>query len=176
MGDLSSRFATLMARMAKSDADLYRTIGEQNAHVRQMVDELVPPDNQTTDTQRDVLPTAGLLPEPECEQALLKRRFGKVAEAQAWIEEQIGPGPKRPSWAVIVQTCKTGSWPAKPISAAKRTKTLSADELDARMIALEQKLDQRLSRIEALLLLLAENNRLTSHPNGGGRNQPQHAN
>lgn len=175
MGDLSSRFATLMARMAKSDADLYRTIGEQNAHVRQMVDELVPPDDQTAPNRRNALSTAALLPEAECEQAPLKKRFGKVTEAQAWIEKQIGPGPKRPSWAVIIQTCKTGSWPAKPISAAKRTKTLSADELDARLIALENKLDQRLSRIEALLLLLAENNRLTSHPNGGGRNQPQQA-
>ena len=28
-----------MARMAKSDADLFRTIGGQNASVRQMVDE-----------------------------------------------------------------------------------------------------------------------------------------
>jgi hypothetical protein len=28
MGELSDRFADLMARMAKSDADLFRTIGE----------------------------------------------------------------------------------------------------------------------------------------------------
>ena len=109
MGDLSSRFATLMARMAKSDADLYRTIGEQNAHVRQMVDELVPSDHQPTTDQQVALQAKPLLSAAECEQAPLKRRFGKVVEAQAWIEEQIGPGPKRPSWAVIVQTCKTGS-------------------------------------------------------------------
>ena len=164
MGDLSSRFATLMARMAKSDADLYRTIGEHNAHVRQMVDELVPPDNQTTDTQRDVLPTAGLLPEPECEQALLKRRFGKVAEAQAWIEEQIGPGPKRPSWAVIIQTCKTGTWPAKTTRAAARSKALTAEELDASLISLEQRLDQRLKRMEAMLLLLADEHKAMLSP------------
>ena len=168
MGDLSDRFATLMARMAKSDADLYRAIGEQNAHVRQMVDELVPPDDQTTATHRDVLPSASLLPEPECEQAPLKKRFGKVSEAQAWIENQIGPGPKRPSWAVIIQTCKTGSWPLKPISTAKRKKSLTVDELDARLIDFEQRLDQRLSRIEALLLLLAEKNRPTLPLNGGG--------
>ena len=168
MGEISVRFASLMARMAKSDADLYRTIGEQNAHVRQMVDELVPPDDQTTSNRRNALSTAALLPEAECEQAPLKKRFGKVTEAQAWIEKQIGPGPKRPSWAVIIQTCKTGSWPAKPANQTNRAKTLNADELDARMIAFEQRLDQRLSRIEAMLLLLAENNRLTTHSNGGG--------
>ena len=167
MGDLSDRFATLMARMAKSDAALYRTIGEQNAHVRLMVDELVPSDDQTAATTKDLLPTAALLPEAECDQSQLKKRFGKVAEAQAWIEDQIGPGPKRPSWAVIIQTCKKGSWPPKPISTAKRTKSLSVDELDARLIGFEQRLDQRLSRIEALLLLIAEANGHCLPLNGG---------
>ena len=112
--------------------------------------------------------SAALLPEPECEQAPLKKRFGKVSEAQAWIENQIGPGPKRPSWAVIIQTCKTGSWPPKPISRAKRTKSIGVDELDARLIDFEQRLDQRLNRIEALLLLLAEKNHPTVPLNQGG--------
>jgi len=40
MSDLSERFAELMARMARSDADLFRTLGEQNASMRQMVDDL----------------------------------------------------------------------------------------------------------------------------------------
>ena len=40
MAELSDRFAALMARMARSDAEMFRTIGEQNASVRQLVDEL----------------------------------------------------------------------------------------------------------------------------------------
>ena len=164
MGDLSSRFATLMARMAKSDADLYRTIGEQNAHVRQMVDELVPSDHQPTTDQQVAIQAKPLLSAAECEQAPLKSRFGKVVEAQAWIEEQIGPGPKRPSWAVIVQTCKTGSWPAKTTRAAARSKALTAEELDASLISLEQRLDQRLKRMEAMLLLLADEHKAMLSP------------
>ena len=175
MGDLSDRFATLMARMAKSDAALYRTIGEQNAHVRLMVDELVPSDDQTAATKKDLLPTAALLPEAECDQSQLKKRFGKVAEAQAWIEDQIGPGPKRPSWAVIIQTCKKGSWPAQSNSTAKRAHTLSADELDARLIAFEQRLDQRLRHLEALLVLIAEANG-PFIPLNGGRTKTQQTN
>jgi len=49
MGELSDRFADLMARMAKSDADLFRTIGEQNASVRQMVDDLAPTEEAELD-------------------------------------------------------------------------------------------------------------------------------
>ena len=173
MGDLSDRFATLMARMAKSDAALYRAIGEQNAQVRQMVDELVPSDDQTAATTKGLLPTAALLPEEECDQSQLKKRFGKVAEAQAWIEGRIGPGPKRPSWAVITQTCRTGSWPAKSISKAKRAHSLSVDELDARLIAFEERLDQRLSHLEALLLLIAEANGHCLPLNGGA--EPKHS-
>jgi len=37
---LSERFAELMGRMAKSDAELFRTVGEQNAATRQMLDEI----------------------------------------------------------------------------------------------------------------------------------------
>ena len=57
--------------------------------------------------------------------------------------------------------------PPKPISTAKRTKSLSVDELDARLIGFEQRLDQRLSRIEALLLLIAEANGHCLPLNGG---------
>ena len=39
MGELSDRFGELMARMAKGDAELFRTVGEQNAAIRQLVEE-----------------------------------------------------------------------------------------------------------------------------------------
>ena len=42
MGELSDRFGELMARLAKSDADLFRTIGAQNASIRQLVDDFAP--------------------------------------------------------------------------------------------------------------------------------------
>ena len=157
MGELSDRFAELMARMAKSDADLYRTIGEQNASVRQMVDDLVPPDETTSASAKAVLAASALLPAEECALPALKKRFGKVAEAQAWIEEQIGKAPKKPTWAVIEATCKTGAWPVKTTSSgSSRSKGLSETRFEQGLKALENRLDQRLQRIEWMLALLAK--------------------
>ena len=42
MAELSERFAALMARLAQSDAELFRTLGEQNASVRQLLEEGAP--------------------------------------------------------------------------------------------------------------------------------------
>ena len=156
MGELSDRFAELMARMAKSDADLYRTIGEQNASVRQMVDDLVPPDDSTSATSKAALAASPLLPAEECALPALKKRFGKVAEAQAWIEEQIGKAPKKPTWAVIEATCQAGSWPVKAVSSKTRPKAITEEVLRAQLQSLEQSLEQRLDRLEAMLSLLAQ--------------------
>jgi hypothetical protein len=156
MGELSDRFAELMARMAKSDADLYRTIGEQNASVRQMVDDLVPPDETTSASSKAVLAASALLPAEECALPALKKRFGKVAEAQAWIEEQIGKAPKKPTWAVIEATCQSGSWPVKAVSSKTRPKAITEEVLRAQLQSLEQRLEQRLDRLEAMLSLLAQ--------------------
>ena len=90
MGELSDRFAELMARMAKSDADLYRTIEEQNADVRQMVDDLVPPEAITAESANTALVASALLPAEECSLPTLKKRFGKVAEAQAGASGRVG--------------------------------------------------------------------------------------
>ena len=156
MGELSDRFAELMARMAKSDADLYRTIGEQNASVRQMVDDLVPPDDTTSASAQAALAASALLPAEECALPALKKRFGKVAEAQAWIEEQIGKAPKKPTWAVIEATCQSGSWPVKAVSSKTRPKAITEEVLRAQLQSLEQSLEQRLDRLEAMLSLLAQ--------------------
>ena len=124
MGELSDRFADLMARMAKSDADLFRTIGEQNASVRQMVDDLAPAAQDIAGAPANTaLAPAALLPPEDCNPKALKARFGKVADAQSWIESQIGKAPKKATWLVIEQTCRSGAWPA----AAKR----AADPLDS---------------------------------------------
>ena len=156
MGELSDRFAELMARMAKSDADLYRTIGEQNASVRQMVDDLVPPDEATASPTHAALVASPLLPVEECALPALKKRFGKVAEAQTWVEMQIGKAPKKPTWAVIESTCRSGAWPLKAVSSKARSKAITEETLRAELAGLEQRLDQRLDRLEAMLSLLAQ--------------------
>jgi hypothetical protein len=157
MGELSDRFAELMARMAKSDADLFRTIGQQNASVRQMVDELgvaefppTPPEGALS------LSAGGLLPPDQCELKALKTRFGKIADAQAWLEAQIGKATKKPTWAVIEQTCRQGSWPVAPSGKSASPKALTAADVDERLAGLEQRLQMRLQSVESLLRLIAE--------------------
>lgn len=157
MGELSDRFADLMARMAKSDADLFRTVGQQNAHLREMVDELVPISEGTlTDDNSAALTPSGLLAADECDQKSLKARFGKVAEAQSWIESQIGKAPKKPTWLMIEQTCRTGAWPVTTKKAPTASKGLTPQQLDERLKALEDRLTQRFERLEQILLLMVE--------------------
>ena len=157
MGELSDRFAALMARMAKSDADLFRTIGEQNASVRQMVDDLAPAAEDIAGAPANTaLAPAALLPPQDCNPKALKARFGKVADAQSWIESQIGKAPKKATWLVIEQTCRSGAWPAVAKRAAAAAKGVSAEQLEERLSALEASLSQRFDRLERLLLLLAE--------------------
>ena len=150
MGELSDRFADLMARMAKSDADLFRTLGEQNASVRQLVDDL------TTGPDQSPSPAAAsLLPPEECALPALKARFRRIADAQAWLEERLGPPPKKPSWAVLEQTFRSGAWPVASKGAAKAS-ALTTVELDQRLEAMEQRLHQRLGHLEELLARLLE--------------------
>lgn len=158
MAELSDRFAELMARMAKTDAELFRTIGQQNANVRQMVDELTvaaAPDDQPPDGTAALAP-AGLLPADDCDLKALKARFGKIATAQAWIEAKLGSAPKKPTWAVIEQTCRTGAWPASHAPKRNTASALTAQSLEDRLGAMEQRLDQRLLQMERLLALIAE--------------------
>ena len=156
MGELSDRFADLMARMAKSDADLFRTVGEQNASVRQLVDDLTTtPDQPPSPAAAVALAAASLLPPEECALPALKARFRRIADAQAWLEERLGPPPKKPSWAVLEQTFRSGAWPVASKGAAKAS-ALTTVELDQRLEAMEQRLQQRLGHLEELLAHLLE--------------------
>ena len=162
MGELRDRFAELMARLAKSDAELFRAVGAQNANLRQLVDDLAPattPASTPAMTPAAALAPAGLLPPEACELKALKARFGKLADAQVWLEEQLGPAPKKPTWAVIAQTCRGGAWPESTTRRASASKSLSALELEERLTALERRLEhqleQRFNRLEALLTVLA---------------------
>lgn len=159
MGELSDRFAELMARMAKTDAELFRTIGEQNASVRQMVDDLAPAnEGKGSLNSADALTPASLLPEEQCDQKALRARFGKVAEAQNWVENQIGKAPKKATWLVIEQTCRTGAWPVAGVKGSAASKGITTEQLDQRLTALETALNRRFDRLEQLLLMIAEQN------------------
>jgi hypothetical protein len=166
MGELSARFAELMARLAKSDAELYRAIGDQNATVRRLIDDLAPVDPRPDESPGAAnlppvglpsasLATIGRLPPEACDLKALKARFGRAADAQAWVESQLGPAPKKPTWAVIAQACRDGAWPAPSRSRAATAKGLTAIELEDRLQALEQRLsrhlESRLDRMEVLL-------------------------
>jgi hypothetical protein len=156
MGELSDRFGELMARLARSDADLFRTVGAQNASLRQLVDDLAPP--AVACPPPAALAPAALLPPEACDLKALKLRFGKLVDAQAWLEGQIGPAPKKPTWAVIAQTCRTGAWPVSASRSAAAPKCLTSGELEARLTAFEQRLEhqleQRFNRLEGLLTLV----------------------
>lgn len=147
MSDLSSRFAELMARIAKSDAELFRTIGEQNSAVRQLVDEVAEPE-----ANAQTLAPQSLLPLVECELAALKTRFKRASDAQTFAEQSLGPAPKKLTWALLEQTFRSGQWPvsAKP---ARRSSNAGIEE---RLDQLEARLNARLDRLEALLLALPQ--------------------
>lgn len=168
MAELSERFAELMARLAKSDAELFRTLGEQNASMRQMVNELTVPAAGFADTAAAegndhpkplALQPQALLPVEDCELPKLKARFRRIPDAQAWLEERLGPAPKKPSWAVLEQTFRQGAWPAAP---AKRRSSAAGDSLAQleqamlqRLDLIEQRLQQRLDGIEEQIRALS---------------------
>lgn len=157
MGELSDRFAELMARMAKTDAELFRTIGQQNTSVRQIVEELAPTGVQNrASTHPDALNAAALIPLEQCNQKALRIRFGKVAEAQAWVESQIGKAPKKPTWLMIEKACRSGTWPETESKVISASKGITAELLDQRLTLLETAITHRLDRLEQLLLLMAE--------------------
>lgn len=156
MGELSERFAELMARMAKGDADLFRTLGEQNAAMRQLVDDLTTSAVSAPQTAAVTLGPASLLPLPECSLPALKARFPRAADAQAWAEERLGPAPKKATWAVLEQTFQSGAWPAAARKAQPKAAAITAAQLDQRLDAMEQRLHQRLSQLEELLARVLE--------------------
>ena len=159
MSELSDRFAELMARLAKSDAELFRTVGQQNADLRGIVDELIPDsDGPVTAKKSTALKPSGLLKAEECETKALKARFGKMAEAQRWIENQIGKAPKKPTWLIIEQTCRTGAWPVTTSRTTTANKGITHQQLDELLGILEKRLVKRFERLEQILLMMVESN------------------
>ena len=158
MAELSERFAELMARLSKSDADLFRTLGEQNASVRQMVEHLTGPAAAAAAT--DAPATAALEPQAllapkACSMSALKARFRRVADAQAWAEERLGPAPRKPTWAELEQTFRTGAWPVKTRRGAGGTAAVRDAQSEQRLLQridlMEQRCLQRIEDFEQLI-------------------------
>ena len=158
MAELSERFAELMARLSKSDAELFRTLGEQNASVRQMVEDLTGPAAAAAGMNQPLtaaLPPKALLAPEACSLAALKARFRRVADAQAWAEERLGPAPKKPTWAELEQTFRTGAWPVKTGNRGASGARLQAAQLEQRLLQRMDLMEQRcLQRIEGLEQLI----------------------
>ena len=148
MTELSEKFGSLMARMAKTDAELFRTIGDHNKEVTEQVLNLTT-DQEEPDLSVLVLPPQPLLPLEERNRDALKARFGSCDAVFKWIEEQIGPPPKqRKSWAVAVTAITEGQWKSKPVPT--RSSAISNNQV---MRSLEQ-VHQRLDGIESVLSVL----------------------
>jgi len=158
MAELSERFAELMARLSKSDAELFRTLGEQNASVRQMVEDLTGPAAVAAGMNQPptpVLAPQALLAPEACSLAALKARFRRVADAQTWAEERLGPAPKKPTWAELEQTFRNGSWPVKAGMRSASSAGLQAAQLEQLLLQRMELMEQRcLQRIEGLEQLI----------------------
>ena len=158
MAELSQRFAELMARLSKSDAELFRTLGEQNASMRQMVEELTVPAAAAAGmgpaTPTALSPQALLAPQ-ECSLPALKARFRRVSDARAWAEARLGPAPKTPTWAELEQTFLTGAWPPKTSRRNTSAAGLHSAQLELRLLQrldlMEQRFLQRTETLEQLI-------------------------
>ena len=167
MSDLGKRFEALMVPMARTDAQLFRTTGEQNAALHRIAEDMQPdatPPALTGQGGRPsipALPAASLLPREECSLKQLKKRFGTLPPARAFLEEHLGAPPKgtKPitTWALAQQTVETGQWPA---GKASRSRTRSRGEdlaaMEQRLQARLERMEQRLERLELLLAQVLE--------------------
>ena len=157
MGELSDRFGELMARMAKGDAELFRTMGEQNAAIRQLVEE-VTPEGPPMVMEAPAL-TGGpqpLLPKDQCTSMALKARFGSAAAAHVYLEAALGPAPtKKKTWDYLSTGFESGAWPTRA-----RALTRSGPELgsvnEKALALLETRLLQRMDQLEERVINLFE--------------------
>ena len=153
MGELSDRFGDLMARMAKGDAELFRAVGEQNAAIRQLVDEVTPA--SAAQPLEAAALNAGpqpLLPADQCTQAALKARFGSAAAAHAYLEVALGPAPtKKKTWLHLSAVFESGTWPTQARAAARSVSSHSGISEEA-LSQLESRLLRRIDELEDRLI------------------------
>ena len=161
MTELSEKFGSLMARMAKTDAELFRTIGDHNKAVTEQVLNLTTEEEPVSSDL--ALPSQPLLPLEERNRDALKKRFGSCDAVFQWIEEQIGPPPKqRKSWAVAVTAITEGQWKSKPVPT--RSSTSSNIQVMHSLEQVHQRLDGIESVLSVLLGLMEESRQHRPHP------------
>ena len=157
MGELSDRFGELMARMAKGDAELFRTVGEQNAAIRQMVEE-VTPEGPSGATEAPAL-TGGpqpLLPKDQCTPTALKARFGSAATAHVYLEAALGPAPtKKKTWDYLSTVFVSGAWPTRARALARSGPEPGSVNEEA-LAQLETRLLRRIDQLEERVIDLFE--------------------
>ena len=158
MGELSNRFGELMARMAKGDAELFRTVGEQNAAIRQLVEEEVAPSGPSGAKEAPAL-NAGpqsLLPKDQCTPTALKARFGSAAAAHVYLEAALGPAPtKKKTWDHLSTVFESGAWPARARALARSGADRGAVTEEA-LAQLEARLLRRIDQLEERVIDLVE--------------------
>lgn len=157
MGELSDRFGELMARMAKGDADLFRTVGEQNTAIRQLVDEITPA--QSEPALKAMAPSGvpqPLLPAEQCHPVALKARFRTAAAAHAHLEATLGPAPTRKkTWDHLSTVFARGAWPA-PARGLSRSGAGRDGASEESLALLEARLMRRIDQLEERVMGLIE--------------------
>ena len=166
MSDLSKRLEELMARMARTDARLFRTLGEQNAALHRIAEDMEPEATPAALTGQEepsiaALTAASLLPKEESSLKQLKKRFRTLSPARAFLETRLGAPPKgikRFTWALVEQTVTTGRWPAGQPSDSRGGKSGSGAmaAMEQRLQTRLERLEQRLERLELLLIQVLE--------------------
>ena len=149
MGELSDRFGELMARMAKGDAELFRTVGEQNAAIRQLVEEVAP---EVSSGAKEAPALIGgpqsLLPKDQCTPTALKARFGSAAAAHVYLEAALGPAPtKKKTWDYLSTVFVSGAW-ATRARALTRSKPEPGSVNEEALGQLEARLLRRIDQLE----------------------------
>jgi hypothetical protein len=157
MGELSDRFGELMARMAKGDAELFRTLGEQNAAIRQLVEEVAPEvPSGAVETTALLGGPRPLLPTDQCTPKALKARFGSATAAHAYLEDALGPAPtKKKTWEHLSGVFESGAWPARA-RALTRSATDRGSGTEEALAELEVRLLRRIDQLEERVIDLVE--------------------
>ncbi|KKZ11071.1 MAG: hypothetical protein TE42_08805 [Candidatus Synechococcus spongiarum SP3] len=169
MSELSKRLEELMARMARTDARLFRTIGEQNAALHRIAEDMQPPEetpavltDQEGKPSTAALAAASLLPREQCTEKELRKRFRTLGQARAFLEKRLGVPPKGAkritTWALVQQTVTTGQWPAGKPSGSQGGKSggTAMAAIEQRLQPRLERLEPRLERLEVLLLQVLE--------------------
>ena len=139
--------------MAKGDAELFRAVGEQNAAIRQLVEEVA------TAGPAQALEAAALnagpqplLPADQCTQTALKTRFGSAATAHAYLEVALGPAPtKKKTWLHLSTVFEAGAWPTQARALARSVSSRSGVSEEA-LSQLEIRLLRRIDELEDRLI------------------------